>query len=149
MDLLDIEAAPRSTLLLLPDWERNAGLPDECTGPAETLEGRRLRLVAQLTARGGQSRAFFLALAEGLGFSGCSITEFRPFTAGSPCDAPLDPDPWRHAWRLNIPADAGVREFTAGSACTEALRSWGSAVLECVIRRVQPAHTHVLFGYGD
>lgn len=148
LDLIE-EADPRTTLEMLAAWERNAGLPDECTGPAETLEGRRLRLVQQLTARGGQSRAFFLALAEGLGFDGCTITEFRPFTCQSYCTDGLDPDPWRFVWRLNVPADAGVREFTATSACNEALRTWGSAVLECVIRRLAPAHTNVLFGYGD
>jgi uncharacterized protein YmfQ (DUF2313 family) len=148
MDLLAVEADPRSTLLLLPDWERNTGLPDECTGPAETLEGRRLRLVQQLTARGGQSPAFFIALAAGLGFEGCTITEFRPFTCSSRCTDGLDTDPWRFTWRLNVPIDAGIRGFTARSACTESIRTWGAAVLECVIRRITPAHTNVLFGYG-
>ncbi|PNQ94962.1 hypothetical protein C1S70_31390 (plasmid) [Azospirillum argentinense] len=143
------EADPRVTLEMLAAWERNAGLPDACTGPAVGLAERRRRLAAQLTARGGQSRAFFIALAADLGFPGCTITEFATFSCGSACDAALNSAGagWLYAWRLNVPAKAGAVAFTAASGCDEALRAWGSAVLECVIRRAAPAHTAVLVGY--
>src|SRR3546814_20435762 len=77
LQLID-EALPSTTHEVLPDWERIAGLPDECTGPSETIEGRRLRLIQQLAEHGGQSRAFFLSAAASLGYPGCTITEFRP-----------------------------------------------------------------------
>lgn len=143
------EADPRTTLEMLAAWERNAGLPDACTGPAVGLAERRDRLVQQLTGRGGQSRAFFLGLAAALGHPGCSITEFAPFTVGSSCTASLHTAAagWPHAWRLNVPSTAGLRVFTATAGCDEALRGWGSATLECVIGRVQPAHGVALFGY--
>ncbi len=141
------ESDPRTTSEMLADWERNAGLPDECTGLAETLEGRRLRLVQQLTARGGQSPAYFIGLAETLGIPGATVTEFRPLTCDSACDDSLDSDPWCHVWRLDVAIEPIVTEFMAGSACTAPLRSWGDRGLECVIRRLRPAHTHVLFGY--
>jgi uncharacterized protein YmfQ (DUF2313 family) len=147
MALLDREAVPSAALELLPDWERVAGLPDACAGPASGLADRRDRVVQRLTGRGGQSPAYFVALATDLGFPGCTVTEYRPFTAVSACTRSIDPDPWRFAWRLNVPADAGVRSFTAGSGCTESLRSWGADALECVVRHLAPAHTHVLFGY--
>ncbi|GAA4258923.1 DUF2313 domain-containing protein [Azospirillum formosense] len=143
------EADPRATLEMLPAWERVAGLPDACTGPAAGLADRRSRLVAQLTGRGGQSWAFFIGLAGALGFPGCTITEHAAFTVGSPCDAALNTAGagWPHAWRLNVPVGAGAVSFTATGGCDEAIRGWGSAVLECVIRRAAPAHTVVLFGY--
>ncbi len=148
LGLLD-EADPRLTLEMLPAWERNAGLPDACTGPAVGLAERRARLAAQITARGGQSRAFFIALAASLGFPGCTITEYAAFTVGSGCSDPLHTADvgWPHAWRFNVPVKAGAVSYTAASGCDEALRGWGSAVLECVIRRAAPAHTAVLFGY--
>lgn len=148
LDLVD-EADPRTTLEMLAAWERNAGLPDACTGPAVGLAERRARLVQRITGRGGQSRTFFVALAATLGFPGCTITEYAAFSVGSGCDAALHTAAvgWPHAWRLNVPVQAGTVSFTASSGCDEALRGWGNAVLECVIRRVAPAHTVVLFGY--
>ncbi|TWA69743.1 uncharacterized protein YmfQ (DUF2313 family) [Azospirillum baldaniorum] len=148
LDLMD-EADPRTTLEMLAAWERNAGLPDACTGPAVGQAERRTRLVQQLTARGGQSRAFFIALAAAMGFPGCTVTEFPPFSVGSPCSAPLNTAEagWPHAWRLNAPISAGSYPFTANSGCDEALAAWGSALLECVIGRAAPAHSAVLFGY--
>lgn len=148
LDLVD-EADPRTTLEMLAAWERNAGLPDACTGPAVGLAERRARLVQRITGRGGQSRTFFVALAAALGFPGCTITEYAAFSVGSGCDASLNTADtgWPHAWRFNVPVQAGAVSFTATSGCDEALRGWGSTVLECVIRRVAPAHTAVLFGY--
>jgi uncharacterized protein YmfQ (DUF2313 family) len=148
LGLLD-EADPRTTLEMLGAWERNAGLPDECTGPVEGLEARRARLVQQITGRGGQSRAFYTSLAEGLGYPGTTIKEYRRMTCRSRVRSALNPDPWVHAWRLNVPAEAGIRRMTSRSRCNERLRTWGNAVLECVIRRLAPAHTNVLFSYGS
>src|SRR4030065_700879 len=47
------ETDPRLSYELLPDFERIAGLPDECTGALSTLEERRAALMARL-ARPGQ-----------------------------------------------------------------------------------------------
>jgi len=147
-DLLD-EADPRSTAELLTDWERVTGLPDPCVGDLadQTIEGRRERVAQRLTSRGGQSRAFFIAMAEALGYAPVTITEFRSFTCNSYCDEGLDPDPWRYVWRINAPA-VTIEEMSCESSCNEAIRTWGNEVLECVINRFRPAHTHVLFGYG-
>ncbi|WP_207458663.1 putative phage tail protein [Azospirillum sp. SYSU D00513] len=143
------EADPRTAAELLPEWEAFAGLPDDCTAGVDlTLDERRAALVARLTARGGQSRAYFQGLAAAVGYPGAEIVEFRPFTVGSSCADAINPDPWRHAWRVHVPDDGGLTVFDAGSACTAGLRAWGRPLLECAIRRVQPAHGHVLFGYG-
>lgn len=63
--LLD-EADPRVAADLLPDWERAAGLPDPCLGPAPTIAQRRARLVQQLTQTRGQSRQFLARVATSL-----------------------------------------------------------------------------------
>ncbi len=148
LGLLD-EADPRLTLEMLPAWERNAGLPDACTGPAVGLAERRARLAAQITARGGQSRAFFIALAASLGFPGCTITEFAAFTAGSACTDALNSAEagWPHAWRLNVPYGGRTYPYTTNSGCDEPIRAWGSATLECVVWRHAPAQSVVIIGY--
>lgn len=140
------EADPRTTSELLDDFERVAGLPDPCVPDVQSVEARRSRLVQKLTGRGGQSRAFFIELAAGLGFT-ITITEFRRFTAVSACTDGINADPWCHTWRVNAPS-VRIDHMTATSTCAEPIRSWGNELLECVLTRLKPAHTHLLFGYG-
>lgn len=80
-DLLEIESDPRTTTELLPDWERNWGLPDPCFPPNLTIDQRRKFLVQRMTLLGGQSRAFFIDVARQLGYD-ITITEYRPFMVG-------------------------------------------------------------------
>ena len=148
-DDLHEEADPRTTVELLADWERVAGLPDEClAGATQTMQERRAALVGRLTQQGGQSRIFFIQLAASLGFE-VTITEFRPFRAGiSLAGDALTNGDWIFTWRINAP-ETTIVSFRAGlSAAGEPLRTWGNTRLECAIERLAPAHTNVLFGYG-
>lgn len=143
------EADPRQATEMLPDWEFEVGLPDTCSGLAVGIDARRAQVVQKLRARGGASRAYFIGLAAALGYPGATVTEFKPFTCRSACTDGVNGPAWWWTWRLNIPSAFTVRRFGARSACNEPLRSWGDAALECVIRRLKPAHTHVLFGYPE
>ena len=147
LDLIE-EADPRTTLELLPDWERVAGLPGPCGSLADTLQERRNQLVAQITARGGQSPQFYIDVAAALGFT-VTVTEFKPFLCGqNACGDPIYSADWRLRWLVNGP-EVTVREFRCGqSTCGEPLRDWGNEILECVISRISPAHTEVGFTYG-
>lgn len=148
-DLVE-EADPRTTAELLADWERVAGLPDPCVaalGINQTTAQRRAALVAKLTTIGGQSAAYYIALAASLGYT-ITVTEFSPFQAGSDAGDALTNDGWRFVWQVNAP-EASIVEFAAGrSSAGEPLRAWGNELLECVINRLKPAHTYVLFAYG-
>ena len=149
-DLVE-ESDPRTTAELLADWERVAGLPDACVAAlagTQTTTQRRAALVGKLTTIGGQSAAYYIALAASLGYT-ITVTEFAPFQAGhSAAGDPLSNDEWMFAWQVNAPEESIV-EFSAGRSCAgEPLRAWGNELLECVISRLRPAHTHVLFAYG-
>lgn len=147
-DLL-LEADPRATAELLPEWERMLGLPDGCSGLAITLQERRAAILAKLITKGAISKQFFIDLAASLGFE-ITITEFRPFRAGHSCagDALTNGD-WVVAWRVNAPSQT-VKYFRAGQSCAgEPLATWGNDVLECKISKRIPAGTIVLFAYGD
>lgn len=141
------EADPRTTVELITDWERVCGLPDDCA-PAGggTLAERRAAVVARITARGGQSRPFFIDLAARLGYA-VTIDEFRPFTCDSSCDDAVNDEEWWHVWRVNAP-ETTVREFTCDSPCDEPLATWGNEILECNLGRLKPGQTHLIFGYG-
>ena len=55
-DLLERESDPRQTVELLPDWERNWGLPDPCYEEPQSIGERQLALVMRMTMLGSQSR---------------------------------------------------------------------------------------------
>lgn len=147
-DLL-AEADPRTTRELLPEWEATYGLPDLCVGAGQSVQERQAALVARVLAVGGQSRAYFIGVAAGLGYAGATITEFRPFTCGAACTAAVTAPAWWSSWRLNLAAAFTIRRYSTRSACADPLRSWGDAALECAIRRLNPAHTHVIFAYPE
>jgi uncharacterized protein YmfQ (DUF2313 family) len=80
-DLLEQESDPRITLELLPDWERNWGLPDPCYSAPQSIGARQTALVQRMTMLGSQSRQFYINFAASLGYN-ISITEYRPFMVG-------------------------------------------------------------------
>lgn len=144
------EADPRTTNELLTDWERVAGLPDPCTlaiGGEQTVAQRRAALVARLTGAGGQTPAYYIALAASLGFV-ITITEFHARTVDDDFDYPMYDDAWNFAWQVNAPAET-VFERTVDDTFDDPLAWWGNGQLECVINRVKPAHTVVLFSYSN
>ena len=143
------ESYPLTSSELLPDWERITGLPGECQEAPETLQFRREAVDQKLASTGGQSKQFYIDLAAKIGFE-VTITEYQPFKVGrNTMGQPLNGDDWAYAWQVNAPEET-IRDFKTGnSAVGEPLRIWGNEILECVIGQVKPAHTYVLFAYGD
>lgn len=80
-DLLVRESDPNSTMELLPDWERNWGLPDKCVAEPQTLADRRRLLVHRITLEGGQSRQFFLDTADYFKIN-IEVVEHSPYMCG-------------------------------------------------------------------
>lgn len=142
-----LEMIPRTCRETLGRWERVLGLPDPCTGMLPTIALRRAAVVTKDAAGGGLSRAYFIALAEALGYH-ITITEFAPFTAGSLAGDVLTNGGWVYTWQVNA-QETTVGVFLAGEGVAgEPLRVWGIDILECALRRLKPAHTHVIFTYG-
>jgi uncharacterized protein YmfQ (DUF2313 family) len=163
-DLLERESDPRQTIELLPDWERNFGLPDPCYQGPLSIDERQRHLVLRMTIEGGASRKFFIDFAAFIGYR-ITISEFRPFMVGIdrcgdnrvlypdgtfgiwPCE--IGPPEIRYAWRVNI-HDRPLIWFraSAGQAAIDPhLRIALAEDLECVVRRWKPAHTEVVFDY--
>jgi uncharacterized protein YmfQ (DUF2313 family) len=148
------EVDPQTTLELLADWERIAGLPDNCIKAPDSIAERRAAVQSRITGLGGQTRAYFIELAATLGFA-ITIDEFQPFRIGARVQQRLYGEEWAHVWRVNVqpPAiDDGqgltIRYFRVGrSRVGERLVGFGSLDLECIIRRAAPAHSTVIFAY--
>jgi uncharacterized protein YmfQ (DUF2313 family) len=129
------EAYPCGAVDLLPEWEAMVGLPDVCTQDAwpVPIAQQQALVCAKLAARGGQSRAYFIALAAAYGFT-VTITEHPPWrlgrdhlcpTGGSGAIGPVGA--CQFWWEVTVVASGPV----------------DPAVLTCVLQRAAPAHTVV------
>ena len=166
-DLLEIESDPRLTTELLPDWERNWGLPDPCVTAPQSIQARRVALVLKMTMMGGQSREFYEAVAAALGYT-ITITEYLPYICGiSQCgdtrSIDINPDsPSEYMWQLGPPeiryywtvhvSGLQLGHFITGlGECgVDRLLSIGTAQdLECMLDRWKPAHTEIVFDYSS
>jgi uncharacterized protein YmfQ (DUF2313 family) len=160
-DLLEIESDPRKTVELLPDWERNWGLPDPCLPDATSIKERQLMLVMKMTWLGGQSRQYFIDLLEWLGFT-IVIKEWAPFMAGVSEVGDTRPEPadnfrWyigppemRFCWSVSV-SGVGLIWFRSsnGRAGTDPhLRIMAPEDLMCLINRWKPAHTTLVFDFS-
>lgn len=156
VDRLVEESHPGSALELLADWERVAGLPDNCLPVTGSVNERQRRVLAKITSIGGQSRSYFIELAATLGVS-IDIDEFRPMRAGFRTGDRCYGAEWQFVWRVVVLAfsqDSGLlvrsERFRAGMGrAGDRLRDFSVQELECTIRRAAPAHTKVLFAYPN
>jgi uncharacterized protein YmfQ (DUF2313 family) len=168
-DLLERESDPRATIELLPDWERNWGLPDPCFSPMPlTISDRHRILILKMTLLGAQSREFYINWAAFLGYT-IYITEYAPFMCGvSMCGDTsaqeiaaggdqyhmrwyVGPPELRFFWTVHV-QNARLTWFRcdAGQCGVDHLLTIGLAQdLECMIDRWKPAHTVVVFDYSS
>ena len=186
-DLLEIESDPRKTrdyILpdgtpdgLLPDWERNWGLPDPCFPDAITVEERQRMLVFKMTLLGAQSRAWFEYVSEWNGDT-IHITEFSPYMTGVSVVGDtiglydntgvsrwqLGPPEIRYYWTARAampeliwfrcgyggPQEALKGEWEGGEVGIDHMLEINvSPDLDCLLTRWRPAHTELVYDYSQ
>jgi uncharacterized protein YmfQ (DUF2313 family) len=161
LDLVE-ESDPRTAIEMLPEWEAALGLPDTCAPLADTVAERQRRAHAKLIARGGDTIAYFTAVAAALGFA-ITIEEHQAATCESDCEAALDPDdlvidglpaPWFTVIDIRAPAEIVFELDCLAGGCDEPLAWWGNEYFECVMRREirrrrATRHLYVRFAYGE
>lgn len=144
------ETDPRQSNLLLPDFERCLG-PDPCGRDLDglTVEQRQKLAHQRWTAYGGQSIPYMIETAAKLGAT-VTVEEFWPSKAGFlRAGQRLRPQGCQYVWRINVPGLVSVVKFRAGvSRAGHRLGAFEISSIECELRRIKPAHTHVVFNYG-
>lgn len=151
VDLRNQSADPLVAIEMLPDWERLLGLPDDCTVGLELSIAQRQRAAfARLVERGGQSKPYFIALAEAYGEPGCTIDDgFAQMTCNDDCNDVLYSLEDVFTWRVNIPRPINqVEAMTCNDDCNDSLASFTISLAECPITERKPAHTQVIFSYA-
>jgi len=133
---------------LLPDWETDLGLPEECFPLGTTQAQRRLAAHSKYTTKyTGLSEQFFIDLAQSYGAT-ITITQGggagTPFRAGSAIDTdktrvgPTSPvsSPDRRVWSA-----AQLHVWIVNIAGSEP----NLDLIICVFNKMKPAHTLVQF----
>ncbi len=138
LDLLE-EMDPRTATETIEDWERILSLPDDrvLEIPA-TIEARRVAVTQKFVSLGGQSAAFFTALALACGYvldPAGPITKFANsvLRVGFLVGARVYGDAYAYSMQINISS-------TTGSALS-------NEDFERVIRHVVHSHIVVIFNY--
>lgn len=125
-------AFPATVDALTEEWYESLGLYNDCgvTTPQSQAEAVRF-ILGKLLATGGQSRSYFVSLAEAMGFS-VTIEEFRtPLCGFSSCGSAVLNAGRFWAWLVTVEGeDEEKAELT---------------YLKCLFRKFAPAYTEVLF----
>lgn len=151
LDDLMQEINPKTTTELIDRYEQICGLPDSCyPSEVQTLTTRRNRLDSKINLIGGISKEFFLQVLKANGYSDATITNYNNdvFTCESTCQDYLYDEEWRFYWIVNIPHNYQITEMTCNDGCDSHLRTWGDKQIECIIEKLCPSHTYVIFKYG-
>jgi uncharacterized protein YmfQ (DUF2313 family) len=141
------EINPRTSVELLSNWETVLGLPGECGTLAETLAGRQFAAHAKLIATAGQSPAYFVMVAEAIGFA-IEIEEYEPFRVGrGRAGDRLNGEEWQFAWTVHAP-EFTPRFLRSGEGSVgDPLISFDNAPLACVLQELRPVHTVLLVSF--
>lgn len=147
VDLLTRELDPATAIETLNDWEQLLGLPDGCL-QATTIQERQLLAKTRYIATGGSSKAYFLELADSLGYS-ISIEEYRPFRLGrSGVGSPFNTGDKPFTWKVT---SAGIPSYLfrlGRSTLGDPFMSPANTLIECLFNRLKPAHTRIEYVYG-
>ncbi len=154
-----VEAFPPRSLTTLADWERVFGLPEPClTITSQTLAERQQALLGKLQRRPGrQDRQYLIDLAATIGYA-ITITEFIPFTFAlsglgwtSPPYCGFGWPQMRFVWSVKV-SGPRITWYSVGAlggrfGTDTHLTIARASDLECLLRKLKPAHTNLIFNY--
>lgn len=126
------EAIPSTTSDCLTDWERICNLPKPGFDLGSTTAIRRNDIIAQLISTGGQTPAYFIAIAAAIGYTASIESSFFPFRSGkSRCGDYVTTETARYVFVLTISNSSSEDEK-----------------LEYLVKLYKFAHTIAIFKWG-
>lgn len=143
------ETDPRTCVAMLPDFERNYGLPDDCSPSQQSVPQRRAALIARVTENFTLTEENIVALAATLGFDVTVTTYKQPRCGKAICAAPCISLQQESTWTVNAPADPITYAICGIARCGDRTSSFGFTQLECVMNEVNSAFLFVSFNFGS
>ena len=142
------EYNPQKTTLLIQEWERFVGIPDNCISVASTIEQRRLNVLLKLAGINATTEKQFKNVASILGYNievsnGVSTSTFPltlPFLLISEASAPF-------TIVITLPSSIKPSGFALTFPFT--LTSQQPAILDCLFNKLKPANTQLFFRYSN
>lgn len=167
LDDLLREIDPFQTNELLPDFEQMLGLPCECLSDLElSFDDRRRFVIAALAAIGGASIDYFENILLTLGYE-VEIIDYTVARVGerrcgdriegsdvyARCGSARTGDYlYNSGWQFwfQVHSDEAIVDYarTGISRCGDRLATFGNEKIECIIRKLKPAHTAAWFTYN-
>lgn len=147
---LAAEIDPRRANYLLDDFERVLGA-DPCGRDfnVSTTAQRQRRAHQRWTATGGQSIPYFVGIAHNLGVD-IRIEEFWPSIANDMvAGEELIPEGEQFVWRVKLKLVDPMFFISGASEAWERLYDFTINDVECVLRRLKPVHTTLVFFYQE
>ncbi|MCE8004213.1 YmfQ family protein [Billgrantia ethanolica] len=151
-----VESDPRQALYLFEEWEASYGLPSRCAPADQSRADRRVALIGRIVGRGGMRAVDYIELAEGLGYAGVEVLEFREATVevdtptghtGAVIGDDINGEDWELTWRVMLPSGVVRESVIDESQIGDPLRSWGDDLVECVLREAAPSWLILQVGY--
>lgn len=148
-DRLLMEAAPDSTVALLPEWERDYGLPDCPDHAPATFQDRRAALVEKVRRVGGWNPKRIKALCAALGYA-VEIIETRPFVGGLSRGGDVVGGPHACRHRVKVTVSGPRLTYFRGGRSAGGERQLAIARAEdlaCMLRLIAPSHQQLVLSY--
>lgn len=132
-NILD-EVDPRGAIELIQEHENDLGLPDELYSIGTSLPDRQASALAKLTAKGGNSKQYFIDLAADVFDMTISISFFTPFWSGMGCSGdPCGDQQNIFYWKVSTYFDVLHEKYR-------------DAMIR-VFELLKPAHTVIIWDY--
>ncbi|MCJ8285093.1 putative phage tail protein [Halomonas sp.] len=150
------EADPRQAIYLFEEWESSYGLPSRCAPADQSLADRRVALIGRIVGQGGMRAQDYIELADGLGYPGAEVLEFREATVevdtptgytGAVIGDDLNGSDWDWTWRVMLPSGVVRESVIDESEIGDPLRSWGNDLVECALNEAAPSWLILQIGY--
>ncbi len=137
--LLD-EAHPETVFDLLPEWNTQLALPDDCAPLGLTVEQQRSAIVQKVTQNQTVTLAFLQAAAAYLGFAVTPVKmhtrQYGLLYGGNFYGTPYGDSSWNYVIQIDAGAtNVQIRNYS-GAAYGESYASWGNSLLECVLEKL-------------
>ena len=133
----------QKTTLLIQEWERFVGIPDNCISVASTIEQRRLNVLLKLAGINATTEKQFKNVASMLGFNievsnGVTTAIFPALI--SEASAPFT---------IVITLPSSIQPSGFPLTFPFPLTSQQPAILDCLFSKLKPANTQLFFRYSN
>lgn len=144
------EADPQTAKATIKEWFKQWGIPEECLKDLDSdNEQLRDELLIKIRTLGCTFPELVSTIGQFCGYTTTKLDCADIFTCASTVDDRIYSSIWRYWYYMITVDDVNNNYFLSDSRVNKRLNEWGNELFECLIKHYTPAHTGVIFQYGD